>query len=109
MRDHAHCCRTHAVGEYSPVLKSAAELLAIHTSACDIEDHDVRLNVLRIERNTRPAGQSSREQFGIAVVLPQVTRRLLERNQPSRGEPSGLPHAPAETFAKQTTFFDQFP
>ena len=73
----------------------------------DFEDHDVRVDDLRIELQAGRCADRFGEDAGVGVVFGQAVDVVLERVERAGGDDAGLPHAAAERFAMAAGLADQ--
>ena len=65
----------------------------------DFEDHDVRVDDLRIEFQAGRGADGVGEDAGVGVIFGQAVDVVLERVERAGGDDAGLAHAAAECFA----------
>ena len=67
----------------------------------------LRLNFRRIDFDARDFRQTFGQKFRVGMILGQLLRALLQRDQSSRRQNSRLPHAAAERLAVDAGAIDQ--
>ena len=73
----------------------------------NIEDDDVALDMLWIDRDCWNLLKFSGQALRIIVVVLQSSDMVIERIDAGRGEDAGLPHGAAVHAAKPSGFIDQ--
>jgi len=71
-----------------------------------IEDDDICVDVLRIDRNRRNQLQLSGEPFGIGVILFEPIDMVFESINAGGCQDAGLPHRATVHAAKASRLFD---
>src|SRR3546814_1438406 len=85
MRDDADA-RAGAAEIDAPFLQGVAERVGGHAGAGDVEEHDVGLDLLRVDLDARQVAQRLREQAGVGVILGEALDIVLERIDAGRSE-----------------------
>src|SRR4051794_1071808 len=79
--------------EHPLVLEAFAERNWI--KALDVEDHDIRVNGVRVELDSRDRRQTTRQGLCVCMVVCQAVDHLLETDYARRGQYPDLAHLTA--------------
>ena len=74
--------------------------MPVHPLAAQAEDHDVGLDQLRIQHHLRKFAQGVSQKPGIVMIFLEPAGHLVQGEQASRGQNTGLAHPSAQRLAK---------
>src|SRR4051812_27652055 len=87
------------VDQDAPLSQGDGDVGGRYARSADVEHGDIGLDPRGIDRDSGDSREALGEKFGIAVVVHELGRGLVERDQSSGCKYADLPHAASETLA----------